>query len=248
MHIGDLYAIFVLSKNINAYKIHFTVMKSDVMVASEEHLKFVTQINDSIDEAAKQRGTGIARRTDEYIADKINSGKAIIAVNRDEFVGFCYIESWGHDEFVANSGLIVRPQYRGFGVAKRIKQAAFELSRKRFPNAKLFGLTTGEAVMRINTELGYEPVTFAKLTDDEAFWAGCKSCVNYDVLQRTNLTKCLCTGMIYDPEQAEKKRQALELQNKNHEAELLKMEAKIREQVKAEMMAKAWWKRLLNVE
>ena len=134
------------------------------------------------------------------------------------------------------------------GVAKRIKQAAFELSRKRFPNAKLFGLTTGEAVMRINTELGYEPVTFAKLTDDEAFWTGCKSCVNYDVLQRTNLTKCLCTGMIYDPVLAEKKRQALEMQSKSHEAEMLKLEAKIREQVKAEMKAKSWWKRLLNVE
>ena len=140
-------------------------MKIDVMVASKEHLRYVTQINDAIDEAAKSRGTGIARRTDEYIADKINSGKAIIAVNREEFVGFCYIESWGHDEFVANSGLIVRPQYRNMGVAKRIKKAAFELSRKRFPNAKIFGLTTGEAVMRINTELGYEPVTFAKLTD-----------------------------------------------------------------------------------
>ncbi|MBR4995524.1 MAG: GNAT family N-acetyltransferase [Alistipes sp.] len=181
-------------------------MKIDVMVATEEHLRFVTQINDSIDEAAKQRGTGIARRTDEYIADKINSGKAIIAVNRDELVGFCYIESWGHDEFVANSGLIVRPQYRGMGVAKRIKQAAFDLSRKRFPNAKLFGLTTGEAVMRINTALGYEPVTFAMLTDDEEFWKGCKSCVNYDVLQRTNMTKCLCTGMIYDPEKAARKK------------------------------------------
>ena len=183
-------------------------MKIDVMVADENHLCFVTQINDAIDEAAKQRGTGIARRTDEYIADKINSGKAIIAVNRDEFVGFCYIESWGHDEFVANSGLIVRPQYRGMGVAKRIKQAAFDLSRKRFPNAKLFGLTTGEAVMRINTDLGYEPVTFAKLTDDEEFWQGCQSCVNYDVLQRTNMTKCLCTGMIYDPEKVAKKKAA----------------------------------------
>ena len=161
------------------------------MVATEKHLCFVSQINDEIDAAAKQRGTGIARRTDEYIADKIMSGKAIIAVNRDEFV--------------ANSGLIVRPQYRGMGVAKRIKKAAFDLSRKRFPNAKLFGLTTGEAVMRINTELGYEPVTFAKLTDDERFWAGCQSCVNYDVLQRTNMTKCLCTGMIYDPEKVAKK-------------------------------------------
>ena len=151
-------------------------MKIDVMVAGKEQLKYVSTINDTIDEAAKARGTGIARRTDEYIADKINNGKAIIALNRDEFVGFCYIESWGHEKFVANSGLIVKPSYRGMGVAKRIKQAAFELSRKKFPNAKIFGLTTGEQVMRINTELGYVPVTFAKLTDDEQFWAGCNLC------------------------------------------------------------------------
>ena len=168
-------------------------MKIDVMVASVGHLKYVKVINDTIDEAAKARGTGIARRTDEYIADKINQGKAIIALNREEFVGFCYIESWGHEKFVANSGLIVKPSYRGMGVAKRIKKAAFDLSRKKFPHAKLFGLTTGEQVMRINTELGYVPVTFAKLTDDEQFWAGCKSCVNYDILLRTNMTKCLCT-------------------------------------------------------
>ncbi|RHR78366.1 GNAT family N-acetyltransferase [Odoribacter sp. AF15-53] len=175
-------------------------MKIEVVVASEKHLSYVTAINDAIDNAAKARGTGIARRTNEYIADKIRSGKAIIALNRAEFVGFCYIESWGHQKFVANSGLIVVPAYRGLGVAKQIKKAAFDLSRRRFPEAKLFGLTTGEQVMRINTSLGYVPVTFAKLTDDEEFWAGCKSCVNYDILQRTNMTKCLCTGMVYDPE------------------------------------------------
>ena len=175
-------------------------MKIEVVVASEKHLSYVTAINDAIDHAAKARGTGIARRTNEYIADKIRSGKAIIALNREEFVGFCYIESWGHQKFVANSGLIVVPAYRGLGVAKQIKKAAFDLSRRRFPEAKLFGLTTGEQVMRINTSLGYVPVTFAKLTDDEEFWAGCKSCVNYDILQRTNMTKCLCTGMVYDPE------------------------------------------------
>lgn len=184
-------------------------MKIDVYVASEVHLPYVTAINDSIDEAAKARGTGIARRTDEYITDKIMKGKAIIALNREEFVGFCYIESWGHDKFVANSGLIVKQAYRGLGVAKKIKRAAFDLSRKKFPQAKLFGLTTGEQVMRINTELGYVPVTFAKLTDDEQFWAGCKSCVNYDILQRTNMTKCLCTGMVYDPEVVAAKQHAL---------------------------------------
>ena len=175
-------------------------MKIEIVIASEKHLSYVTAINDAIDNAAKARGTGIARRTNEYIADKIRSGKAIIALNRAEFVGFCYIESWGHQKFVANSGLIVVPAYRGLGVAKQIKKAAFDLSRRRFPEAKLFGLTTGEQVMRINTSLGYVPVTFAKLTDDEEFWAGCKSCVNYDILQRTNMTKCLCTGMVYDPE------------------------------------------------
>ena len=175
-------------------------MKIEVVVASEKHLSYVTAINDEIANAATARGTGTARRTNEYIADKIRSGKAIIALNRAEFVGFCYIESWGHQKFVANSGLIVVPAYRGLGVAKQIKKAAFDLSRRRFPEAKLFGLTTGEQVMRINTSLGYVPVTFAKLTDDEEFWAGCKSCVNYDILQRTNMTKCLCTGMVYDPE------------------------------------------------
>lgn len=178
------------------------------MVAGQEHLRYVSTINDTIDEAAKARGTGIARRTDEYITDKINQGKAIIALNREEFVGFCYIESWGHDKFVANSGLIVKPSYRGMGVAKKIKKAAFDLSRKRFPDAKIFGLTTGEQVMRINTELGYVPVTFAKLTDDEEFWAGCKSCVNFDILERTNMTKCLCTGMVYDPVEAAKRAEA----------------------------------------
>lgn len=185
-------------------------MKIDVMVASKEHLPYVAVINNAIDEAAKARGTGIARRTDEYITDKINQGKAIIALNRDEFVGFCYIESWGHEKFVANSGLIVKPSYRGFGVAKKIKRAAFDLSRKKFPHAKLFGLTTGEQVMRINTGLGYVPVTFAKLTDDEQFWEGCKSCVNYDILQRTNMTKCLCTAMVYDPEAVARKEEGLE--------------------------------------
>ena len=175
-------------------------MKIDVMVAGKEHLCYVTEINDTIDEAAKARGTGIARRTDEYITDKINQGKAIIAVNNKEFVGFCYIESWGHDKFVANSGLIVKPSYRGMGIAKRIKKAAFTLSRLRWPHAKLFGLTSGGAVMRINTELGYVPVPFAELTDDEAFWRGCEGCCNHDVLERTGRRYCICTAMLYDPE------------------------------------------------
>ncbi|PTN08561.1 GNAT family N-acetyltransferase [Mangrovibacterium marinum] len=170
-----------------------------VVVADDSHLKYVSTINDTIDAASKERGTGIARRTDEYIISKISEGKAIIALAGETFAGFCYVESWGHNRFVANSGLIVVKEYRGGGLAREIKKKAFELSRKKFPDAKIFGLTTGLAVMKINHELGYRPVTFSELTDDESFWKGCQSCVNYDILQRTNRSKCLCTGMLFDP-------------------------------------------------
>ena len=169
-----------------------------VEVASKEHIKYVSEILKTIEDATKVRGTGIARRKPEYIEQKINEGKAIIAMDGDNFVGFCYIESWDHEQFVANSGLIVKEEYRGQGVAKRIKSMAFELSREKFPDAKIFGLTTGAAVMKINTELGYVPVTFSDLTTDPTFWRGCESCINYDILCRNDCTRCLCTGMLYD--------------------------------------------------
>ena len=170
-----------------------------VQIADEHFLAYVETILDTISAAAKVRGTGIARRSPEYIEQKMKEGKAIIALDGTEFAGFCYIESWGNKKFVANSGLIVVDKYRGQGLAKRIKRKAFELSRERYPDAKIFGLTTGLAVMKINSELGYKPVTFSELTDDESFWKGCQSCVNYDILQRTGRKHCLCTGMLYDP-------------------------------------------------
>jgi len=170
-----------------------------VEVASEKHLRYVDEILKTIEDATKVRGTGIAKRKPEYVRQKMLEGKAVIALNGDDFAGFCYIESWDNEEFVANSGLIVKTEYRGHGLAKRIKKTAFELSRKRFPNAKVFGLTTGLAVMKINTELGYKPVTFSELTTDPVFWKGCESCINYDVLTRNGNTRCLCTGMLFDP-------------------------------------------------
>ncbi len=175
------------------------VKKIRVEVAGKQHIKYVDEINNAIDIASKQRGTGIARRSDEYLIAKISEGKAIIALDKDIFAGFCYIETWSNKGFVANSGLIVVPEYRGYGLAKEIKNKAFELSRKKYPNAKIFGLTTGLAVMKINHELGYRPVTFSELTNDDQFWDGCKGCVNYDILMRMERTKCLCTGMLYDP-------------------------------------------------
>ena len=171
-----------------------------VLIADEKHLKFIDDINDAIDSASQQRGTGIARRTFEYLASKMKEGKAIIALEGDTFAGFCYIETWQEKGFVANSGLIVGEEYRGIGLAKAIKKKAFELSRKKYPNSKIFGLTTGLAVMKINHELGYRPVTFSELTLDDQFWKGCQGCINHDILERTGRTKCLCTGMLYNPE------------------------------------------------
>ncbi len=171
-----------------------------VRVANSGDTHYAQTITDEMESSAKARGTGIAKRSPEYIAKKMDEGKAVIALLPDgTWVGFCYIEAWGHDEFVANSGLIVAPPFRKSGVAKLIKQTIFNLSRQKYPHAKIFGLTTGLAVMKINSDLGYEPVTYSELTDDEEFWAGCKSCVNYDILMSKERKNCMCTAMLYDP-------------------------------------------------
>lgn len=150
--------------------------------------------------SARARGTGIAKRSPEYIQRKMEEGKAVIAHTKEgTWVGFCYIEAWGHEQYVANSGLIVSPAFRGGGVATEIKRKIFALSRQKYPHAKIFGLTTGLAVMKINSELGYEPVTYSELTDDDEFWKGCQSCVNYDILMSKDRKNCLCTAMLYDP-------------------------------------------------
>ena len=170
-----------------------------VIFAEEEHAKYAEQIVTLIYESALQRGTGIARRTPEYIAQKIRGGKAVVALCDDRLIGFSYRESWEHGDYVATSGLIVDPEFRRLGLAARIKAKTFELARLRFPFAKLFSITTSLPVMKLNTQMGYKPVTFSELTDDEEFWAGCKGCVNFDILQRNNRRMCLCTGMLYDP-------------------------------------------------
>lgn len=172
----------------------------EIIIANKSHSVYAQEISDTIAEAAKVRGTGIARRTAEYLISKMEKGNAVIALDSDLFAGFCYIESWSHGKFVANSGLIVHPNYRGVGLAKKIKRKVFEHSKNKFPTAKIFSITTGLAVMKLNSELGYKPVTFSELTNDQSFWKGCQTCKNYDVLQRTEQQMCLCTGMLYDPE------------------------------------------------
>jgi hypothetical protein len=171
-----------------------------VRIANSGDADYAETIVTEMEESAKARGTGIAKRSAQYIILKMIEGKAVIAVTKENlWVGFCYIEEWSHGEFVANSGLIVSPAFRKTGVAKQIKQKIFELSRQKYPHAKIFGLTTGLAVMKINSDLGYEPVTYSELTQDETFWAGCKSCVNYDILMSKERKNCFCTAMLYDP-------------------------------------------------
>jgi len=176
-----------------------TSMNITIQVATEAHADYAETISYMIEDAARKRGTGISKRPPEYIRRKMSEGKAIIALADEEVAGFCYIETWGHNKYIANSGLIVNENFRKHGLATRIKKAAFKLSRKKYPDAKLFGITTSLAVMKINSDLGYRPVTFSELTTDEEFWKGCQSCPNYDILTRNQRSNCLCTAMLYDP-------------------------------------------------
>jgi hypothetical protein len=187
-------------------------MEFSVEIANETHQHYAVEICELIKESAKARGTGIAERKPEYIEEKMRSGKAVIALHGHTLAGFCYIETWSHGEYVANSGLIVAPQFRRFGLAKAIKKRSIELSRSKYPKAKLFGITTSLAVMKINSELGYEPVTFSELTQDDTFWNGCRSCPNYDILERQNRRMCLCTAMLA-PSQEELDKMEYDLSN-----------------------------------
>ncbi|MGH7495242.1 MAG: GNAT family N-acetyltransferase [bacterium] len=171
-----------------------------IEVASEAHLQYAEQISRMLEESAKARGIGIAKRPPEYLAQKMREGKAVVAFHQSgKLVGFSYIETWTHGKYVANSGLIVDPEFRNTGLGKRIKHAIFELSRKKYPNAKIFSITTSHAVMKMNTELGFKPAPFSELTTDSEFWDGCKTCRNYDILSRNNRKHCLCTGLLFDP-------------------------------------------------
>jgi hypothetical protein len=177
-----------------------------VLIATKEHLHYADELCKLYEDSAKKRGTGIAKRDPEYIKEKILQDKGIIATTEaGEIAGFCYIETWQGKNYVANSGLIVQEKFRHNGLAKKIKKFVFDYTRKKYPQAKIFGITTSLAVMKLNSDLGYKPVTFSELTQDDAFWSGCKSCINYDVLTRTSRKNCLCTGMLFDPKEEKKK-------------------------------------------
>jgi GNAT superfamily N-acetyltransferase len=176
-----------------------------VVIAGPAHIKYVYPILKEMEASAKVRGTGIAKRSPQALCKKIYEGRAVIALAENgDWAGFSYIESWSDGEFVSNSGLIVNPIYRGAGVATAIKREIFELSRRLYPGAKIFSITTGAAVLRLNHQFGFEPVTYEQITRDGRFWDQCKHCVNHAVLESQGGKRCLCTAMLYRPA-AEKK-------------------------------------------
>ncbi len=191
-------------------------MKINIYVANESHTVYAEEICQLVFISAQERGTGIAKRSPEYVKEKMRDGKAVIALAEDgSLAGYSYIETWSHTKFVANSGLIIAHKYRNTGLARGIKKRIFELSRTMYPYAKIFSITTGLAVMKINSELGYIPVPFSELTDDQEFWAGCQGCRNFDILERNDHKMCLCTALLYDPnkQRTKKKNQASKSKN-----------------------------------
>ena len=185
-----------------AVKSLFNIVDIVVRVARPSDVQYSEIICDEIFISSQERKTGIARRTPEYIEEKILAGKAVIAVSdAGEFAGFSYIESWGGKSYVANSGLIVAHKFRGMGIARRIKEQTFILSRTLFPQAKIFSITTGAAVMKMNYEFGFRPVPFSELTDDPEFWKGCEGCRHFDILTSHDYKMCICTGLLYNPDE-----------------------------------------------
>ena len=178
--------------------------------ATSEHLVYSQEISDAIARAAQDKDSGLALREPSYIAEKILAGNGIIALDCSgngtdggtgtmvpRLAGFCYIQPWEHGLFVAHSGLIVLPEFRGMGLASAIKRKAFELTARKYPGAKVFGLTTSPAVRKINLSLGYREVPYSEITADINFWKGCCSCVHFQTLCREGFETCRCTAMLH---------------------------------------------------
>jgi len=190
-------------KDATVFSSHEKASESYDFILEETKAEHVFYLNEICEEtllSAKARGTGISSRPPELLEKKMREGEAVIAITRDgRWAGFAFISSWENGKYVSNSGLIVAPEFRHTGLAKKIKKKIFELSRKKYPKALIFSLTTGLAVMKMNHEIGFEPVTYAELPNDDLFWENCKSCINCPILLSKGRKNCLCTAMLYDP-------------------------------------------------
>ena len=175
-------------------------MEISVEVASEEHIPYIKDILAAIYEASQDKNNSIVMRDPDYLAAKMKEGKAVIALCDGDFAGFCYIECWEEERYVANSGLIVKPEYRGQHLASRIKKKIFEVSREMFPNACIFSITKSQAVKKMNTALGFKQAPYEELTSDPKFWKGCDTCPYFPELLANNYKSCQCTGLLFSPE------------------------------------------------
>ena len=54
-----------------------------IVIADATHQDFARIICDEMESSAKARGTGIAKRSPEYIQQKMREGKAVIAFTED---------------------------------------------------------------------------------------------------------------------------------------------------------------------
>jgi len=172
-------------------------MKTSYFVrrAQEQDIVHAAIIAFYIEQAGEDIATGICKREISFIITKIQSGDAIMAFTSDgAWAGFCYLQQW-NDGYVSSCGLVVHPLHRRNNIARYIKQEVMELAKEKYPGADYFSLTTAKAVMKLNTDLGYETVTYSEVSRDEAFWSACKTCVNHNILLRNNQQKCLCTAM-----------------------------------------------------
>lgn len=174
-----------------------------IRVANAADAKYAFFISKEMADSAIARGSGIGHRSVEFLCQKMEDGDAVIAVSKSgEWVGFSYIETWQEGKFVSNSGMIVSPKFRRQGVATGIKKVIFELSRQHYPNANIFSITTGLAIMKLNSNLGFKPVTYSEITSDNQFWNKCQHCVNYATLQSKCYKNCFCTAMLFDVAEA----------------------------------------------
>ncbi|MFH6991561.1 GNAT family N-acetyltransferase [Flavobacterium sp. FlaQc-48] len=168
--------------------------------ARSSHTFWIKQICEVTLSSAIARGIGISGSSPELLETKMKKREAVIAFASDgRWAGFAFISAWENGKYVSNSGLIVAPEFRHTGLAKMIKGKIFEVSREMYPEAIIFTSTSGLAVMKMNQELGFEPVTYSELTTDELFREGCKSSINCPILISKQRKNCLCTAMKYDP-------------------------------------------------
>ena len=175
------------------------VRSFDIRLATAADVSFAERIREAMAASTNVRGTGIARRTQAYVARKMEEGKAVIAfTDEGAWAGFGHIGTWGGDH-VANSGLIVSREFRNGGIARRITERIRQQARESHPTARVFGHTTGLAVMKISSDPGYEPVLCSEVTQDATFRDGCKRCQDQEVLLSKERRNCMCTALLYDP-------------------------------------------------